>query len=114
MKRHEPNQLAAAALVAALAAAGLTAHAGEQDRSRPAPAEWMLKKLDRDEDGVITREEFRAPALERFDKLDTNGDGMISREEWTAGVDARFDRMDANGDGRLDREIGRASCRERG
>ena len=32
-------------------------------------------------DGVITREEFRARALERFQRADTNGDGRITPDE---------------------------------
>ena len=32
-------------------------------------------------DGVVTREEFRAQALQRFERLDTNRDGTMTAAE---------------------------------
>lgn len=38
-------------------------------------------RLDADEDGFVTREEFTAPMATAFDRLDTDGDGRLSAEE---------------------------------
>lgn len=103
MNRLTLGKLSAIVLSAAVAAAGLIAHA-ETDSKRPSHGGWMLKKMDKDNSGTIDREEFRAPGIEYFKKLDANGDGVISLEEFTARTDERFAKMDANGDGMLDRE----------
>lgn len=103
MNRLTLSKLSAIVLSAAVAAAGLTAHA-ETDSQRPSRGDWMLKKMDKDNSGTIDREEFRAPGLEYFKKLDANGDGVVSLDEFTARTDERFAKMDANGDGVLDQE----------
>ena len=63
---------------------------GEGGRKRPNPAE-IMKKLDTNGDGNISKEEFLAGerakenperAGQHFDKLDANGDGNISRDEF--------------------------------
>lgn len=41
--------------------------------------------LDKDGDGLITREEFAAPMNDAFGRMDTNGDGRLSDEEMKAG-----------------------------
>lgn len=41
----------------------------------------MRGKLDADGDGVVTRTEFRTPALAMFDRTDTNKDGTVTAEE---------------------------------
>lgn len=42
-------------------------------------------RLDADEDGFVTREEFTAPMRDAFDRLDADGDGRLSRDELTSG-----------------------------
>lgn len=42
-------------------------------------------RLDKDGDGVITREEFSAPMGDAFDRLDADHDGRLSTEELAAG-----------------------------
>jgi outer membrane protein assembly factor BamB len=45
----------------------------------------LLKKLDKDGDGVISREEAKDSELkDGFDSVDTNGDGKLTRGEWDA------------------------------
>lgn len=44
-----------------------------------------------------------APIMKRFDRMDANNDGVVTRDEYF-GPPARFDQIDANGDGRIDRE----------
>jgi Ca2+-binding EF-hand superfamily protein len=40
-----------------------------------------LAQLDKNKDGKVTLDEFRAPRLAFFDRLDTNHDGTISAAE---------------------------------
>lgn len=48
----------------------------------------MLGKMDANKDGVITKEEFMAPALARFDKMDTDRDGVLTAAERQAAREA--------------------------
>ena len=41
----------------------------------------MGRRADPNGDGVITRDEYRARAIERFDRMDANHDGKIDRTE---------------------------------
>lgn len=41
----------------------------------------MLKKMDTNNDGRITRAEFNAKAEERFKRMDANNDGVVTLEE---------------------------------
>ena len=41
----------------------------------------MLARLDKNKDGKVTIDEYRAPQLATFDRLDTNHDGTISAGE---------------------------------
>ena len=58
-------------------------------------------RLDKNADGYVTREEFRARRPERFDELDTNKDGKLSRSEMVEGALRRFDELDKNKDGQV-------------
>lgn len=42
-------------------------------------------RLDADDDGFVTREEFTAPLATAFDRLDENDDGRVSAEEMSSG-----------------------------
>ncbi|OYX36103.1 MAG: hypothetical protein B7Z01_00145 [Brevundimonas subvibrioides] len=42
-------------------------------------------RMDADEDGFVSREEFTAPLSAAFDRLDTNDDGRLSPDERDAG-----------------------------
>lgn len=66
---------------------------------------------DRNHDGVVTCDEWKAYARELFDAADADHDGFVDRTEWATIVNT--DRMfqtvdlgyyDANGDGKLSRE----------
>ncbi len=61
------------------------------------PPPHLLKQLDEDGDGSLSRAEleadrvpFAAFLLERFDDLDTNGDAVLSLEEMAAGGPPRL------------------------
>lgn len=48
-----------------------------------------LARLDTNNDGMISRDEFTAPMLKRFDRADANGDGIVTPEERAAAREAR-------------------------
>lgn len=50
--------------------------------------DWFAR-LDSDGDGMISRDEFMAPALKRFDRADADGDGIVTPEERAAAREAR-------------------------
>lgn len=41
----------------------------------------MLRQMDKDGDGSISREEFVTGAGERFAKMDKNGDGVLNKDD---------------------------------
>jgi hypothetical protein len=51
---------------------------------RVPPVDELMKQLDRNSDGKITQDEYRALPLANFDRLDTNKDGTISAQEQSA------------------------------
>lgn len=86
---------------------------GNQSENRHEGKEMRFRGMDVDNDGVITRDEWRGND-ESFRQQDTNRDGVLSGDEvWVpAGQGtpdrsrreeraARFERADTNGDGRI-------------
>lgn len=85
-------------LLAVLALSAVTSFAADGDAKKPEggkpkmdPAE-MLKKLDTDKDGKVSKAEWlaspnakkdEAKATERFGKMDKNSDGSLTLEELT-------------------------------
>jgi len=53
--------------------------------------------IDQNKDGFITEMEFSCVCCAPFKKLDKDGDGQLSREEWNAG----YDIFDIDGDGKI-------------
>src|SRR5215510_9912860 len=83
---------------------------GQRDDDR---TQMRFREMDTDNDGVITRDEWRGSA-QSFREHDTNHDGVLSGDEVWVGVNrrdgsrreellARFERADRNGDGRVAR-----------
>lgn len=60
-----------------------------------------LRRLDRDRDAEVSRDEFLRSRQRAFAKLDSNGDGRIDFEEYAAKAVAKFDAADADDSGRL-------------
>ena len=60
------------------------------------------KKLDVNNDGLISLDELTNRQNRRFQKLDHNDDGQIDEAEFNARLVAMFNRMDSNSDGMLD------------
>lgn len=58
--------------------------------SLPQPdAKPFLAEFDKNKDGVISQDEFRAPTLANFDRLDLNKDGTVSAAEQKTAERAR-------------------------
>jgi len=55
---------------------------GGAGQGRPNPGQ-MLKRLDKDGDGKISKEEAPERMAQNFDKLDKNGDGYLTPDELT-------------------------------
>ena len=66
-----------------------------------ATSSWP-KKLDINNDGMISLEELTSRQDKRFQMLDLNADGMIDKTEFNGRIVAMFEKMDSNGDGSLD------------
>jgi Ca2+-binding EF-hand superfamily protein len=64
----------------------------------------IFKRLDANNDGVITQEEVRAAFRKRFKKFDANSDGVVTLDEVERMADERFKRFDLNGDGQATKE----------
>jgi Ca2+-binding EF-hand superfamily protein len=79
-------------LVCLLAAAG-TAMAQDDNSERKAPptADELIAKLDKDNDGKISKAEFDGPS-EHFTMMDKDEDGYISKEEVPSGPPPRKER----------------------
>lgn len=98
-------------IVAMLSGTAVSAEPGGFNGPRGEPASF--EELDTDGDGVLTRAELQAPALDRFSAADADGDGALSPDEMTAMAEGRraeraermidrlFDRRDIDGDGLL-------------
>ena len=63
---------------------------------------FMAKKLDTNNDGMISLGELTSRQDKRFQMLDLNADGMIDKTEFNGRIVAMFEKMDHNGDGSLD------------
>ena len=99
-------------------------HDGKLDQAEIDMAVASLRKLDRNKDGQVTRDEVagpqrrpgrtggepgpdrarRPPRLPDFSRFDKDGDGKISKEEAPERMLQRFEKMDRNGDGFFDKE----------
>lgn len=61
-------------------------------------------RLDRDNDGRITRNEMMSTRTDDFRKLDVDGNNLLTFEEWAVTTADRFKAADANDDLWLSRE----------
>jgi Ca2+-binding EF-hand superfamily protein len=66
----------------------------------------ILKRVDTDKDGKISKAEFDAEGTKLFAKLDENSDGKIASDEmpqrhWARFGGQMFDRIDADKDGKV-------------
>jgi Ca2+-binding EF-hand superfamily protein len=55
----------------------------KQERGKKPPSfEKLLEKMDKNEDGKLSKKEVKGPLKEHFSKIDTNEDGFISEKEF--------------------------------
>ncbi len=54
----------------------------KQDRRSPPTFKELIKKMDANEDGKLSKEEIKGPLKKDFAKVDTDEDGFISEEEF--------------------------------
>ncbi len=64
--------------------AGSASSGTDDGKSQQPTYDDMLKNLDKDKDGTISREEGEQAFAGFFDNQDTNKDSKVSREEWDA------------------------------
>ncbi|MBQ0769769.1 MAG: EF-hand domain-containing protein [Bizionia sp.] len=57
---------------------------GERNNDKKGPPSFsqLLKEMDKNEDGKLTKTEVKGPLKESFDKVDTNEDGFITEKEF--------------------------------
>lgn len=65
--------------------------------------ERRFNRLDRNRDGLISRNEALVPRAAMFRKLDADHNNLLSFEEWAVATSNKFKAADANGDGQLTR-----------
>lgn len=59
-------------------------------RPLPAPSgDGAIANFDKNKDGKISRDEYRAPKLAAFDKVDANRDGTVTQQEAQAAASKR-------------------------
>lgn len=83
---------AAAVIVAVLASFGVAPSARAAEFAQDFPKSYsdfvkmkpmeIMKMMDKDKKGHVTKEEFMKFHEAMFDKMDKNKDGVLSREEW--------------------------------
>ena len=51
------------------------------EKKEPPTFTELLKQMDKDEDGQLSKEEVKGPLKDDFDKIDADEDGFLSKEE---------------------------------
>ena len=90
-------RLLAATVTAVLvvgAASMLMAQEPERRMDRTHQGMQMMKRMDADGNGEISREEFMQAHEKMFDAMDENGDGTLDQEELSAMMRKKHRRME--------------------
>ena len=53
-----------------------------EERKEPPTFKVLLKKMDANEDGKLSKKEVKGPLKKHFSKIDSNEDGFISKKEF--------------------------------
>lgn len=83
--KHSTLKLAiSAGVIGILTSCNLKAQQRERnaDRREPPSFEELLEKMDKDEDGKLSKAEIKGPLKNDFNKVDLNEDGYINEEEF--------------------------------
>ena len=103
-QRYFPVLIGAGLLLSGSIITGL-ANADMDDASHKRD-KFMAKKLDINNDGMISLEELTSRQDKHSQMLDLNANGIIDKTEFNGRIVAMSEKMDSNGDGSLDdREI---------
>ena len=81
-KQTKPVVAACAFVLAGMATPSF---AGQSDNTEFSDLFWreiMMKAMDKNKDGMVTREEFMSYMGEQYDKMDQNKDGKLTRTEF--------------------------------
>lgn len=54
----------------------------QRERREPPTFEKLIKEMDANEDGKLSKEEIKGPLKDNFAKVDTDEDGFITAEEF--------------------------------
>ncbi|MEM7429655.1 MAG: EF-hand domain-containing protein [Pseudomonadota bacterium] len=103
LKSKTAKLVAAVVCVTAIAGVAVTANAV----SHSWRGGMMLRHMDANGDGQVTREEVMPKLVRKFDRVDANADGKVTQDEVSEHIRQRverrvghmFARFDANGDG---------------
>lgn len=53
----------------------------KREHRKPPSAEELLKEMDANEDGKLSKKEVKGRLKKHFDKIDANEDGFLTKEE---------------------------------
>jgi len=101
--------LIAGGLIASVASVAAISHAAFDDRHdgkyehgdsmfHGKKGEHLLKKLDQNDDGMVSKDEIQAHLQLRFEALDIDGNGQIGIEEFSTKPLEKFAMIDGDGD----------------
>ncbi|WP_157017873.1 EF-hand domain-containing protein [Mesorhizobium xinjiangense] len=94
------HKIILAAAITFVAGTGLAAA-----QQAPAMHEGHLDRLDANNNGGVSQQEYEAFMVESFARLDKNGDGVLIESEVTEVLTPeQFRTTDKNGDGRVSRD----------
>ncbi|QCX00375.1 EF-hand domain-containing protein [Aggregatimonas sangjinii] len=54
----------------------------KEGRKKPPTFNELIKEMDANEDGKLSKDELKGPLKENFSKVDTDEDGFITKEEF--------------------------------
>ncbi|MFQ3238976.1 MAG: Ca2+-binding EF-hand superfamily protein [Olleya marilimosa] len=58
------------------------AQSNDRDKKEPPTFSQLLKEMDKDEDGKLSKTEIKGPLKDNFDKIDADEDGFITEAEF--------------------------------
>lgn len=69
------------AMLVAFGTVTVSAQSKGERKERPTYAK-LIKEMDKDEDGLLSKDEVKGPLKDNFSEIDTDEDGFISEEEF--------------------------------